>query len=96
MKKKIMVVLLGTALTTTAFYSSTSASADEINLKGTKVVNERSEGVNPEAIGKWALAGGKFVAKQLTSAWAADQWSTANTKKIYEIDENELEILFDR
>lgn len=95
MKRKIIGISLGAALITTVFYSSTSASAAEVHSKSMKVINNQEEEVRPQAVGKWVLAGGKFIAKQLTSAWAADQWSTASTKKEYNLDKDELEVLFD-
>ncbi|QUF65278.1 hypothetical protein [Bacillus atrophaeus] len=94
MKQKILGMALGAALIVTAFYSSTSASATA-SSDSKKVVNDQKEEVRPQAVGKWIFAGGKFVAKQFTSAWAADQWSTASTKKEYDLNKDELEVLFD-
>ncbi|MEG7380732.1 hypothetical protein V5785_15655 [Bacillus subtilis] len=95
MKQKILGAALGAALVVTTFYSSTSASATA-NSINKKVINEQKEEVRPQAVGKWVLAGGKFIAKQFTSAWAADQWGTANSKKEYDLNKNELEVLFDQ
>jgi hypothetical protein len=50
-------------------YSSTSASA-AASSNNKKVVNDQKVEVRPQAVGKWMLAGGKFVAKQFTSEWA--------------------------
>ncbi|QIW81947.1 hypothetical protein [Bacillus tequilensis] len=95
MKQKFLGATLGAVLVATVFYSSTSASA-AASFNNKKVVNDQKEEVRPQAVGKWVLAGGKFVAKQFTSAWAADQWGTASSKKEYVLNKDELEVLFDQ
>ncbi|MFI8577814.1 hypothetical protein ACIGEL_19165 [Rossellomorea aquimaris] len=96
-KRKIIGVVLGVTLFTSyGFQHSATANINNASSDRIEVSGSQNSEAEPHFLKKAAVFGGKFVLKQLTSAWAADQWSQTSVKKEYELNREALETLFDQ
>lgn len=96
-KRKIIGVVLGVTLFTSyGFQHSATANINKASSDYIEVSGSQANEAEPHFLKKAAVFGGKFVLKQLTSAWAADQWSQTSVKKEYELNREALETLFDQ
>lgn len=96
-KRTISAVILGvTLMTSYGFQHSASAALKDPSSNQLDVSGHQMSLDDPHFVKKAAVVGGKFLLKQLTSAWAADQWGQTSVQKEYEIDTQSLEALFDQ